>query len=111
MAKKKKKKVVNVVKAGRSSGKTTDITKISPSKAIEFIAPSTGVSANRPGDKPGEQWVECSCFDCNGSAEKCNLCGEAANACACEVGEFSDCENCKGTGKSRRLVSDDKTKK
>lgn len=111
MAKKKKK----VTKAAKATGpiKPLDITKIGQSadKTINQIAPSTGVNANRPDDKPGEQWVECRCFECNGDSEKCNLCGEAASVCQCGDNELEPCGNCNGTGKSRRLVSSGENKK
>jgi hypothetical protein len=36
------------------------------------------------------------CFDCNGTGQKCNVCGEAVNVC--EHNDPFDCEECSGTG-------------
>lgn len=43
------------------------------------------------------------CFECNGTGQKCPVCGEASNACQCDdkyeaEGSFEKCENCKGDG-------------
>lgn len=39
-------------------------------------------------------------FDCNGTGRKCDICGEASDACQCDDAmEEIDCEDCDGTGR------------
>lgn len=38
------------------------------------------------------------CFICNGTGQTCKICGEAENACSCDDGEMTACENCGGDG-------------
>lgn len=105
MAKKKKKAPKRVVKP-----KPTSI-----ADTLAPALPSTG-KPNALGfvEKPGENWIDCTCFKCNGSTELCNSCGEARNVCSCEDDgnepDFAACDNCNGTGKSRRLVDGGKSK-
>lgn len=40
------------------------------------------------------------CFRCDGTGQICDECGESEAACQCEGDhDFSDCEDCGGTGK------------
>ena len=43
------------------------------------------------------------CFDCNGTGQMCDVCGEAENACHCDDGEqaLSDCQVCGGDGETK----------
>jgi hypothetical protein len=45
------------------------------------------------------------CFNCNGTGEMCDCCGEAENVCQCDKDRdggspqtFSPCPDCNGTG-------------
>lgn len=41
-----------------------------------------------------------SCFQCDGTGQMCDICGESETACSCDEMErtFSACEDCKGVG-------------
>lgn len=48
------------------------------------------------------------CFECNGTGQMCDVCGEAENACFCDADEdatYSDCEACGGTGQAAAAVT------
>lgn len=39
------------------------------------------------------------CFQCNGTGEMCNVCGESSDVCECEEGcSVNPCNNCGGVG-------------
>lgn len=38
-------------------------------------------------------------FDCDGTGQMCNVCGESSSACGCDDGDdFFNCQDCDGTG-------------
>lgn len=37
-------------------------------------------------------------FDCDGTGQKCDVCGESEAACSCDEPSLSKCEGCDGTG-------------
>lgn len=51
---------------------------------IPFIAPASGGQRR--------------CFECNGTGQMCNICGEAENVCGCDELDMRDCESCGGNG-------------
>lgn len=38
------------------------------------------------------------CFQCDGTGQMCNICGESESACECDEEDFFTCPNCKGSG-------------
>lgn len=38
------------------------------------------------------------CFVCDGSGQKCNICGESEAVCGCDELDMDDCGDCYGTG-------------
>lgn len=39
------------------------------------------------------------CFRCDGTKQICNVCGESAGVCECDVEEFVVCPDCGGSGR------------
>lgn len=56
------------------------------------------------GEVAGKASRTTKCFRCDGTGLICDACGETESVCACElegldVRTFSDCEDCKGSGR------------
>ena len=38
-------------------------------------------------------------FNCDGTGQMCNICGESEAACQCDSPAFADCKDCDGAGR------------
>jgi hypothetical protein len=74
---------------------------------MEIVNPKTGKNRYKLHADgvvtPAPEEKKTTCFFCNGTGQTCDTWGEAEGVCDClnsgSSPTFSDCEDCKGTGK------------
>lgn len=81
-----------LIELGKCTCKETTV----PKKATKKRAVKKAKATTKTAPKP------CSVkqhFECDGTGQKCNRCGESEAACRCEDSELVKCEDCDGTGR------------